>query len=72
MSAMREVERIETTLGDLIVALSDAAFELCDDKRATYLLASIALEEIVKNAHLRATGTAETLVEHFPKGSRLH
>lgn len=47
--------KIDTTVGDLVVALSDAAFELFEDKTTAYLLASLALEEILKKApHQRA------------------
>ena len=38
-------DRIDTTLGDLIVAVNDAAFELCEDRRRAYLLADLAKEE---------------------------
>jgi len=44
--------RVETTLGELIGALSDAAFELCENRTRAYALASLALEEMLKKAHL--------------------
>ena len=47
MRANLEEETIDATLGDLIAAVSDAALELCEDKRGAYLLASFALKEIL-------------------------
>lgn len=38
---------LDTTLGELIAAVSDAALEVCNDKDTAYLLASIALEDIL-------------------------
>jgi hypothetical protein len=43
------VRKLETTLGELISAVSDAALEVCNDKDAAYLLASIALEDLLEN-----------------------
>ena len=40
---------LDTTLGELISAVSDAALEVCDDKDTAYLLASLALEDIFAN-----------------------
>lgn len=65
MRADREEERIDTTMGELIAALTDAAFEIYDDKTASYLLASLALEEILKKAHLRTTGIKEISPGYF-------
>jgi hypothetical protein len=41
--------KLDTTLGELISAVSDAALEVCDDKDTAYLLASIALEDMFEN-----------------------
>jgi hypothetical protein len=43
-------ERIDTTIGDLVSAVSETAIELCQDKRVAYLLASIVLEDILQSA----------------------
>lgn len=43
-------ENVNTTLGDLIEAVSEVAFEYSDNPREAYLLARIALVEILKNA----------------------
>lgn len=42
-------QRIDTTLGELIVAVSEAAFEYCEDTREAYALARLALVEIFRN-----------------------
>jgi hypothetical protein len=44
--------KLDTTLGELIAAVSDAALEVCKDKHLAYLLASIALEDIIENDSL--------------------
>jgi hypothetical protein len=46
-------ERVDTTLGELIAALSDAAFELCGDEKEAYILVSLALEDIFLNDAFR-------------------
>ena len=52
-------ERIEPTLGDLIVAVNDTAFELCGEKRGSYLFASLVLEQIFKRGALRTDTVGE-------------
>lgn len=37
---------INTTMGELIVALTEAALDDCDEEREAYLLVSLALEDI--------------------------
>ncbi|MBI2996853.1 MAG: hypothetical protein HYY46_00130 [Deltaproteobacteria bacterium] len=46
-------ERVDTTVGELIAALSDAAFELCSDEKEAYLLVSLALEDILLSCAFR-------------------
>jgi len=72
MKANHDGERIQTTLGDLVVALSDAAFELYEDERGAYLLASLALEEILKRAPVRASEMAEAKPGPSPGGVPFH
>lgn len=67
-----EAERVNTTLGDLVAALSDAAFELYEDEKGSYLLASLALEEILKRAPVRKIEEAEVLGDCFPEGTVFH
>jgi hypothetical protein len=45
---MEKTDRLETTLGDLIAAASEVAFEYSDNERDAYLLAQIALVEMLK------------------------
>lgn len=45
---MRKKNRIETTLGDLIAAASEVAFEYSSNDREAYNLAQLALVEILK------------------------
>jgi len=45
--------RIDTTVGDLIAAISDVAFEYSADTKVAYHLARLVLVEILKNASLR-------------------
>jgi len=52
MTASHPQGGIDTPLGDLMAALSDAAFDLCHSKRAAYLLAGLPLEEIFKRSPL--------------------
>lgn len=42
--------RIETTLGELIAAASEVAFEYSDNDKEAYQLARLALVEILRNA----------------------
>ncbi len=49
---MEKTNRLETTLGDLIAAASEVAFEYSDNEQDAYLLAQIALVEMLrKTAH---------------------
>lgn len=41
--------KLNTTLGELIAAVSGAALEVCKDKHLAYLMASLALEDIIEN-----------------------
>jgi hypothetical protein len=65
-------ERIDTTLGDLISAVSDAAFDFCNDKQVTYLLAGIALEEILQNAPCESDELAASPGRQLLRNMRLH
>jgi len=61
MRADYKEERIDTTLGDLVAALSDAASEFYEDERIAYLLASLALNEVLKTAHWKKPARDETI-----------
>ena len=51
MTMNRNVEKFPITIGELIVALSDAAFEVCKDKRDAYFLVALALKHLLGRAH---------------------
>ena len=46
--------RINTTVGDLIVAIIDAALEYTDNTKEAHRVAGVVLVEILKNAPLGA------------------
>jgi hypothetical protein len=45
----RSPKRIDTTLGELIAAASEVAFEYSDNERDAYRMARLALIELIKN-----------------------
>ncbi len=65
-------ERIDITLGDLIEALTEAAFEFSANERDAYVLAGLALEQIVERSLLRDFGAGEVLVEQLPEKQQSH
>jgi hypothetical protein len=62
MTMNRNVEKFPITIGELIVALSDAAFEVCKDKRDAYFLVALALKHLLGRAHRDKTPIATQLV----------
>ncbi len=46
----RTTKRLKTTLGELIAAASEVAFEYSDNDKDAYRLARLALIEILRNA----------------------
>jgi hypothetical protein len=44
------IKKLDTTLGDLIAAASEVAFEYSDNDKEAYHLARLALIEILRNA----------------------
>ena len=46
--------RIDTTLGELIAAISDVAFEYAADTKEAYHLTYLVLREILKGASFRS------------------
>ena len=61
MNMNHEKERIDTTLGDLIATVTDAALELSVNKREAYLVAGVTLGVILKKARLGSTDKAHLL-----------
>ena len=72
MESNHNQERIDTTLGDLIEALTEAAFEFSADERGAYVLAGLALEQIVKRPLLQDFSAGEVLVERLPEKQQSH
>lgn len=65
-------ERIETTLGELIAAVTDATIEVTEEsQREAYLIASLVLDEILRNAPLRSDIGRETAYERWSEKLRL-
>jgi hypothetical protein len=55
MSANIKSDTIETTLGELIAAVTDAAVELTEENQwGAYVVASLVLEEILRKAPLKS------------------
>lgn len=52
-------EKTETTLGELVEAVSESALELCADSQEAYALASVVLEKILKTHDFRNAGLEE-------------
>lgn len=50
MKANRSENRIDTTLGELIAAVSECAFEYSTDTREAYDLTRLVLVELLKSA----------------------
>ena len=59
---MEKISRIETTLGDLIAAASEVAFEYSENDKDAYSLAQLALIEM-----LRKTARPADLNREFEK-----
>ncbi len=47
-SELRAKDKIHTTIGELVVALSDGAFEVCAEKRDAYFLVASALKHLLR------------------------
>jgi hypothetical protein len=48
VNTMEKTNRLETTLGDLIAAASEVAFEYSENDRDAYILAQFALVEMLR------------------------
>jgi hypothetical protein len=65
MMINRNVDKIHTTIGALVVALSDAAFEVCAEKRDAYLLVALALKRLLGRAQLDRAPIATQLMAAY-------
>jgi hypothetical protein len=50
MRANHNGRKVDTTLGEVIAAVSEAAFECSKDTREAYILAGFVLEEILRKS----------------------
>lgn len=66
-----KTSRIDTTLGELIAAASEVAFEYSDNAEEAYTMARLALIEILKHGSYQ-TDTGEFLDMQLNKKSYLH
>lgn len=55
------VKRLQTTVGDLVVAAMDAALEVSGNQRKAYRLAGIVLNKMLNDSRLRAHRFREDL-----------
>jgi hypothetical protein len=59
MTMNRNADKIHTTIGELVVALSDVAFEVCAEKRGAYFLVALALKHLLRRTQRdKAAGIA--------------
>jgi hypothetical protein len=68
MKIDRKDRRINATLGELIAAISEVAFENSADTKEAYTLAGLVLVEILKRASFRS----ENVERHFPMSKYPH
>lgn len=66
MKTHGETQKIDTTLGELITALSDAAMEICLQERQAYVLTALALDSIFEKN--RAADYGPALRDHAEHG----
>ena len=68
MKVNRNDRRINSTLGELIAAISEVAFENSADAKEAYALAGLVLVEILKRAYFRS----EMVDRRFPMSKYPH
>lgn len=64
MKASNNRTTIETTLGELVEAASDVAFEYCQNPKEAYALASLVVVEMLK----KRFSPAENYIDTFEDG----
>jgi hypothetical protein len=67
----QNTKKLDTTLGDLIAAASEVAFEYSDNDQDAYRLARLALVEMLRKAS-RPVEIEEELASLISKKSYLH
>jgi hypothetical protein len=68
----RSAKRIDTTLGELIAAASEVAFEYSDNEREAYRLARLALIEMLKKASHPFEVEEEEMLNTMTRKGYLH
>jgi hypothetical protein len=66
----KSTKKLDTTLGELIAAASEVAFEYSDNDKDAYKLAQAALIEILRKAS--HDGSLDDFGESAPKNTYLH
>jgi hypothetical protein len=64
---MRQRKVITTTLGDLIVAATDAVMPLVHDPSSAYMLASYVVNDVLAHHHLRVHKQSRRKYENYSK-----
>jgi hypothetical protein len=64
MTMNRNVDKIHTTIGELVVALSDAAFEVCAEKRDAYFLVALALKHLLRRTQRDEAADIESVAAY--------
>jgi hypothetical protein len=72
MTMNRNGDKFPTTIGELIVELSDAAFEVCEEKRDAYFLVALALTHLLGRAHRDKTPIADPVNSQNRNGKGEH
>ena len=67
----QHLDRIDTTLGELIAAASEVAFEYSENDRDAYRLARLALIEMLKKA-TRPIDVQDEFLDNAPRKTYLH
>ena len=65
--------QVDTTVGELVEALSDAALEIYENQRVAYFYAALALKVILKKSQItNATGTKHPAAHASSEDSPCH
>lgn len=72
MKAKDESGRAEGAFGELIESVGDSALDLFENERGVYLLASLALSEVLNKGSLRQSEDAPSSCEHVCGKATVH
>ena len=65
-------KEIDDIAGDFVADMGDSALDLFQNERGVYLLASLALSEVLNKAPLRQTGVTTSSCEHVCRKATVH